>query len=123
LTTTRCSHPLCNTQHTTTPQPSHRHHTNNRALGRPGRERYREQHPTRCLLRTQQCASPPPASTTDVASPSNAWNFSSRSVPPSHTHSPSRTGVHCMIRRGISERRDTHPSGVHIPTSPNGETP
>src|SRR5215203_5401081 len=36
---------------------------------------------------------------------------------------PSRTGVHCMIRCGISERRDTHPSEVHIPTSPNGETP
>src|SRR5215218_11449812 len=36
---------------------------------------------------------------------------------------PSRTGVHCMIRCGISERRDTHPSGVHEPTSPNGETP
>jgi hypothetical protein len=27
LTTTRCSHPLCNTQHTTTPrQPGHHHH-------------------------------------------------------------------------------------------------
>jgi len=27
LTTTRCSHPLCNTQHTTTPQPTDHHHT------------------------------------------------------------------------------------------------
>src|SRR4051812_4216958 len=29
LTTTRCSHPLCNTQHTTTPQNPHRHHEHN----------------------------------------------------------------------------------------------
>src|SRR4051812_34909824 len=27
LTTTRCSHPLCNTQHTTTPQTHQHHHT------------------------------------------------------------------------------------------------
>ena len=27
LHTTRCSHPLCNTQHTTTPQPHNHHHT------------------------------------------------------------------------------------------------
>src|SRR5215207_10608311 len=86
---------------TLTPPP----HENPRALGRPGQKWYREQHPTRCLLRTQQCASSPPASTTDVASPSNAWNFSSRSVPPSHTHNRFPTRTSCMIKCGISERR------------------
>src|SRR4249920_249855 len=29
LTTTRCSHPLCNTQHTTTPHNHRHHHTQN----------------------------------------------------------------------------------------------
>ena len=39
LTTTRCSHPLCNTQHTTTPQPPNDHHHPHReALDGPGRE-------------------------------------------------------------------------------------
>jgi hypothetical protein len=40
LTTTRCSHPLCNTQHTTTPQPHDHHHTHQPdALDGPGQER------------------------------------------------------------------------------------
>ena len=62
--TKRCSHPLCNTQHTTTPQPRDNHHHTHPtkgidALDGPSRERpTREQHPpdSRCLLRTQQRA-------------------------------------------------------------------
>src|ERR1044072_9267030 len=31
--TKRCSHPLCNTQHTTTPQPHNHHHTHETKTG------------------------------------------------------------------------------------------
>ena len=70
LFTTRCSHPLCNTQHTTTPQPTTTtttptqtpqgaHHGD--ALDGHGPEaatRKNTHQPARCLLRTQQCAEP-----------------------------------------------------------------
>src|SRR5215218_7830277 len=56
LTTTRCSHPLCNTQHTTTPRPTRCHHAHPHALDNQA-ESGTENHPTGCLLRTQQCAS------------------------------------------------------------------
>src|SRR4051794_11420916 len=94
LTTTRCSHPLCNTQHTTTPQPFAATTQTTCALGRPGRERHREPHPTGCLLRTQQCASSP-ATRTGTCS-----ELGSRSVPPSHTHNrfPTRNLLHDQVR-------------------------
>src|SRR3954451_15913203 len=58
LFTTRCSHPLCNTQHTTTPQPTTTTTTpTSRALDGPGQEQP-EKTPQGCLLRTQQCAKP-----------------------------------------------------------------
>jgi hypothetical protein len=129
LTTTRCSHPLCNTQHTTTPQPQCRHHnhtpqTGQRiALGRPGRERHREQHPT-------GVSSGPNSVRTRRRLPPQTWQQpampGTSAVEVFHPATPttdSQPGTSCMIRCGISERRDTHPSEVHIPTSPNGETP
>jgi hypothetical protein len=66
--TKRCSHPLCNTQHTTTPQPTtttttptHRPQrpTSGDALDGPRPRAAPEKtthQPARCLLRTQQCA-------------------------------------------------------------------
>src|ERR1700712_3016092 len=46
LTTTRCSHPLCNTQHTTTPQPHEDHHNHTGCIRSTGPEAAaREQHP------------------------------------------------------------------------------
>jgi hypothetical protein len=84
--TTRCSHPLCNTQHTTTPQPHNHHHTHNSpttnkqrgntdALDGPGRERPpKNTTPTGCLLRTQQHAE-------------HLWPY----VPPSHTPTTQKT--------------------------------
>src|SRR3712207_3057320 len=39
LTTTRCSHPLCNTQHTTTPQPTDTTTPNNQCVRRRSQER------------------------------------------------------------------------------------
>ena len=52
LTTTRCSHPLCNTQHTTTPQPHNHHHThpvnyNRRCVRRSGQKRPPRTQPNR----------------------------------------------------------------------------
>src|SRR6185437_12447490 len=79
--TKRCSHPLCNTQHTTTPRPHNHHHTHQPhkrltqdALEGPGRTRPPEKtthQPARCLLRTQQRAEPV----------HDFWRY----VPPSHT--------------------------------------
>src|SRR4029078_1441241 len=65
----RCSHRLCNTQHTTTPRTPHNHHHTHQphkrltqdALDGPGRTRPPEKttpQPARCLLRTQQCPEP-----------------------------------------------------------------
>src|SRR3954453_20546506 len=118
LTTTRCSHPLCNTQHTTTPQPERRHHNHTpqtgqrTALGRPGRERHREPHPQVSPQDPTVCE---PAKTVQ--------NKQQKCSTQPHPRSTSTRRHHASIRCGISERRDTHPSGVHIPTSPNGETP
>src|SRR4051812_24273780 len=96
LTTTRCSHPLCNTQHTTTPLTHQHHHTHpnpGECVRCPARRRTREQHLTGCLLRTQQCASSP-ATRTGTCS-----ELSSRSVPPSHTHRslPNRSSLHDQV--------------------------
>src|SRR4051794_16825541 len=57
LTTTRCSHPLCNTQHTTTaPAPAPTNPTHGAVREPTGRGH--QEHTHRCLLRTQQCAKP-----------------------------------------------------------------
>src|SRR6185437_14429886 len=45
LTTTRCSHPLCNTQHTTTPRPHDHHHPHQAGVRRSGPDAAREPHP------------------------------------------------------------------------------
>ena len=58
LTTTRCSHPLCNTQHTTTPQPHSHHHPHNAGVRRPRPDAAEEEPLSGCPLRTQQCAEP-----------------------------------------------------------------
>ena len=106
------NHTPAPTTATTTTPPTQ---GNQDALGQPDQERTREQHPHRCLLRTQQCAKPPATEDRTMFEPS------SRSVPPSHTHTPPpQTCSTRLIRRGISERRDTHPSArSHEPTSPS----
>ena len=112
LTTTRCSHPLCNTQHTTTPHTTHRHHTattitrsTTRALGQPGREWYTQETPRRCPLRTQQCVKP--ILNPNGARPDQAATLCSTQP---HPHPHQQTSRHiCLIRRGISERRPSTP--------------
>src|SRR3954451_16739355 len=46
LTTTRCSHPLCNTQHTTTPRTHDHHHPHHASVRRPD-PRWPENTPTK----------------------------------------------------------------------------
>ena len=63
LITTRCSHPLCNTQHTTTspnpPRPPPPHHPLGvHSVRRSGPGAARKEPNLGCLLRTQQCAKP-----------------------------------------------------------------
>src|SRR5690242_14514521 len=57
LTTTRCSHPLCNTQHTTTAPATSPPPTPPGAVRKTNRTRPKNT-PQGCLLRTQQCAKP-----------------------------------------------------------------
>ncbi len=109
LTTTRCSHPLCNTQHTTTPQTTDTttHHTPKRnCVRRPEPGAAPRTTPTTGVSSGPNSVPSPPPATTDR----NMFEPSSRSVPPSHTHStPHNQAARCLIRRGISERR-THPT-------------
>jgi hypothetical protein len=88
LHTTRCSHPLCNTQHTTTPQPHNHHHTHpvnftGDALGDQARSGHQEHNPTGRLLRTQQCAE----------HASQNWSSCSTQPHPPPTHQRVRTAV------------------------------
>jgi hypothetical protein len=109
LTTTRCSHPLCNTQHTTTPDPTTAttptppHTGTPGRVRRPGPKRHQEHtEPTgRCLLRTQQ-----------RAEPSNVPNQHDR-VPPSHTptHPPPTGGRRALITGMESDERRTPTPG------------
>jgi hypothetical protein len=55
LFTTRCSHPLCNTQHTTTPQPLSTTTTPTPRGIRRSDQGPKKQPASECLLRTQQC--------------------------------------------------------------------
>ena len=58
LTTTRCSHPLCNTQHTTEPRHQQLHHPHNENVRSHQPDAAGEEPLTGCPLRTQQCAEP-----------------------------------------------------------------
>ena len=102
----RCSHPLCNTQHTTTPQPTHNHHhTHTRdALDGPGpgmasprkphQQQASSQDPTVCRTRPQ--------------------NFRCH-VPPSHT-------PHLMHKKGGVESTRRKPATTcREPASPTGK--
>jgi hypothetical protein len=88
LFTTRCSHPLCNTQHTTTPQPettttTPTQHPQPKPRAPPGCVRRnkpgaaRQDPASRCLLRTQQRAEP-------------FCEIFGHYVPPSHNTQPAR---------------------------------
>ena len=84
--TTRCSHPLCNTQHTTTPQPTHNHHhTHQRGCvrqPRPGAAT-QENHPPTGI------SSGPNSMPNSPFTPPSAQKIPVR-VPPSHTPNNSR---------------------------------
>jgi hypothetical protein len=115
LFTTRCSHPLCNTQHTTTPQPTTTTTTpTRRALDGPGQEQPEKtptvspQDPTVC--RTQEPKSP----------------HNHEPIIMFHPATPQNTG------HGIKEKENQPPQPQHPeghqnragqPTSPHGETP
>jgi hypothetical protein len=109
LFTTRCSHPLCNTQHTTTPQPTQTTTTpTSRALDDPG-QRPKTQ-PNGCPFRTQQRAEPPNR---------NPENHESDSMFHPATPTPSRRNSTSMESR----KRRTSPEPQSRPTPPHGETP
>ena len=100
LTTTRCSHPLCNTQHTTTPQHHRSHHTENPCVRPSSPGAAPRTHPTThgCPLRTQQRAKP-----TKSLSGTEAAEVFHPATPTTHP----QPGMHRVIRCGNSERRDT----------------
>ena len=119
LTTTRCSHPLCNTQHTTTPQtPDTTTPTTKRnALdARPGGGPENNTH-------TGVSSGPNSVPSHRPRRPEHVRTKQQKCSTQPHPQPATETVTDCLIRRGISERRDTHPSEVHAPTSPNGETP
>ena len=112
LTTTRCSHPLCNTQHTTTPQPPHRHHKPHHPHGRqagcvrparPGMatkntpSQVSPQDPTVCQARLHHTGRSCP----------NQQRYVFHPATPTTSHP---TMTNCLIRCGISERRPSPPS-------------
>ena len=117
--TTRCSHPLCNTQHTTTPQtPDTTTPTTKRnALdARPGGGPENNTH-------TGVSSGPNSVPSHRPRRPEHVRTKQQKCSTQPHPQPATETVTDCLIRRGISERRDTHPSEVHAPTSPNGETP
>ena len=78
LHTTRCSHPLCNTQHTTTPQPHNHHHTHPTTSG----GRVRQPRPEAA---TKNTPTTPGVPSGPNSVPSTLMHNGS-CVPPSHTH-------------------------------------
>src|SRR3954451_760592 len=115
LHTTRCSHPLCNTQHTTTPQPHNHHHThptNNtgRRVRRSGQKRPPRTQPNRA------------SSQDPTACRAYVLHKPGYRVPPSHTHHPHTNVRRQLSRHGISERRPKHLQSIRAPHH-NGETP
>jgi hypothetical protein len=85
LFTTRCSHPLCNTQHTTAPRPTPTATTPTREAFDDRTGSGTKNPPTGCLLRTQQRAEPP--------RPEDRGTIMNRRyVPPSHAPPPRRAG-------------------------------
>ena len=113
LITTRCSHPLCNTQHTTTPQPTPTTTTPTPSLRgcvrRSGPGAAREQHQRSGVL----------------SGPNSVPNLHiiriGRYVPPSHTHPRPPTGKPRTVA-GVdsSERRPNHLQSGQA-ASPHGE--
>ena len=116
LTTTRCSHPLCNTQHTTTPQPHDHHHTHHRdALDGPSQERP-ENHTTpttgdhRCPLRTQQRAEPPQPHKRTAGHRSVGFAFHPANPPHTTRRTRQRTASWNQRKENQPRRHPTHPS-------------
>jgi len=123
LTTTRCSHPLCNTQHTTTPrnqepttptprprQSNTQHHSTEHQgcvrEPRPGADQKKQPQPPQrrpeCLLRTQQCAEPP-------RKPGESHRISRKcSTQPHHTPNP-QTRSRRAVHGAESDERRTNP--------------
>ena len=117
LTTTRCSHPLCNTQHTTTPQPPHHHHTEpphnrNPCVRQPRPEAAaREQHPQTGVSSGPN--SVPSRPDTPAPEPSEQAAKCSTQPHPQNQHQPAPT---CLIRCGIVKGGSPLPVGppTHI---------
>src|SRR3954453_20458917 len=86
--TKRCSHPLCNTQHTTTPRTHHNHHHTHQTPKCPHRDALdgpgREQPPEKTTTNRQMSPQDPTACRTRFH---QLWRY----VPPSHTP-PTRKG-------------------------------
>jgi hypothetical protein len=114
LFTTRCSHPLCNTQHTTTPHtrsrpPPHRHTANNtahNALDGPGTDAARKN------THTQVSSQDPTACRTDT-SPQNRSLCSTQPHPP-HTHTHAQASSVQRARNQVKgEPRPSEPQSPH----------
>jgi hypothetical protein len=104
LTTTRCSHPLCNTQHTTTPQQPHRHHEHHARVRNSRTRSGTKNTPTKKRVSPQDPTVREPAAGIHRPRPEQAAEVFHPATPTPHQQPP----VSCSIRCGISERRDTH---------------
>jgi hypothetical protein len=108
LHTTRCSHPLCNTQHTTTPQPHNHHHTQPHKLAGAhaldGQARSGHQEHTQ------------PGVLSGPNSVPSTFCKTGHRVPPSHTHHPhTNTCVDSCPGVESSERRPTNLQSLQAP--------
>ena len=111
----RCSHPLCNTQHTTTPRTTTATTTPppTKDCVRPARPGAAPRtHPHRCLLRTQQHAKLP------VTPQPPHIRTNSRSVPPSHTHTPPITTTSRAPDQAWNQMKGEQPTPHRKPASP-----
>ena len=132
LFTTRCSHPLCNTQHTTT-HPDHQTTTTpthppeeapNALDDRPERRPENNTHtPQEGRLSSQD----PTACRTPIMNPPPQQGRGRSNVPPSHTHQPAteaETGQQPEgYLRGHGIVKGEPAASGDRPASPHGETP
>ena len=117
LTTTRCSHPLCNTQHTTTPQHHRSHHTHTTERVRPPAQEQHQEHTSQVSPQDPTVYEPiPPTSTTKWHQPALSETQRQKcSTQPHPQPLPNRKPLHDQVRN--SERRPNLPASRLTPTN------
>jgi hypothetical protein len=106
----RCSHPLCNTQHTTTPQPP-------QPPPHPHTDRHRSAHHTGCVRRPGPGTASPRKPHQQQASSQDPTACRTRSqnlwchVPPSHTPH----NMHKKRGCGINKKENPRPHAASLP--------